>query len=530
MAAVITLLDQPRALTAQGKPTSAVIFFYLTGTTVLANIYNDEALTDPAANPVLLASGQIFPDIYLDPEITYRRRIVYGDGTIHDVDPLPSFDTNNIYFTQLGTNAITRTVQAELEETVKVTQYGGANDTAMINNALNANVGRTVTLPKRALPYVITSKINIPAGTTLLFEKGASVALGYNGAAFELLQESFIIYARIDGKGATYAASKGVIMDGANGKNGLIYPVIYDTGSFCIDFLTTTAGSDFVCIGANLARYGTAVIDGTSVVINMADGSLAAAATPRMFVSTSTNGWATCAFGGCNDVSFTGGGYHGPFIFSNYSRGIELTGIRWGNQTTCDIKGANISITGCGIGPALTITPSVGGSGQSIVITGNNMNSPRVVDNSGFPTTNVVQHRQVTEPCLLRADGTAVTVSEGNNRNNVYRNGAEYCMDIDIQGNWTGSIPGGFGSASSITFDVPADYMPTYETFVGPINMTYNGAQKAVFGRLFGTTTGAGNLIRLGYFNNTGDFVQYTGAALNAGPTTRIRGTFRWTR
>ncbi len=90
MAGVITLLDQPRTLSAQGKPTSAVIFFYRTGTTVLADIYNDEGLTTPASNPVLLASGEIFPDIYLDPGIIYRRRIVYGDGSIHDVDPLPN--------------------------------------------------------------------------------------------------------------------------------------------------------------------------------------------------------------------------------------------------------------------------------------------------------------------------------------------------------------------------------------------------------------------------------------------------------
>lgn len=90
MTGVITLLDQPRTLDSLARPTSAVISFYLTGTTTLANIYSDVGLTTPTTNPISISSGELFPDIFLDPSITYRRRIVYGDGTIHDVDPYPS--------------------------------------------------------------------------------------------------------------------------------------------------------------------------------------------------------------------------------------------------------------------------------------------------------------------------------------------------------------------------------------------------------------------------------------------------------
>lgn len=151
MAGVITLLDQPRTLNAQGKPTSAVIFFYLTGTTVLADIYEDEDLTTPADNPILLASGEIFPDIYLDPEITYRRRIVYGDGTIHDVDPLPGgiVDGNSVSFIQAGTGAVVRTMQDKAREIVSVKDFGAVgdgvtNDRIAIQAAFNSGAKKVV--------------------------------------------------------------------------------------------------------------------------------------------------------------------------------------------------------------------------------------------------------------------------------------------------------------------------------------------------------------------------------------------------
>lgn len=437
-------------------------------------------------------------------------------------------------FAQSGMGALARDTQEELRETVKITQFTGVNDTAMVNAALATHAGRTIHVPKRSTPYSITSKIVIPTNTTLALEPGAAFDLDYNGDAFELRQGAFIRNLNLEGKGATYTSGRGVVVDGTNGQNGLIEPRINDTAGPCIEFLTTGAGSGFFCVNADLNRTGSAGLDSTLPVIVIADGALAGSAVPRTFVGTRTNGCATVSLGGCNDCFFTGGSYHGPFYFSIYSRGVKLTGIRWGNQTTCDVKGANISITGCGIAPALTLPAGSGGSGQSITIVGNDMINPRIIDNSGFPSTNVIQHSIVQDTSItLRGDSTSVTVSRGNNRNGVFREGIDYCLNIDMQGSWIGgmALPTGFGSAASINIDVPADYMPTYEQFVGPINMTYNGGQKAVFGRLFGTTTRAGYYIRLGYFDATGGFVNYTAATLNAGSgVTRLRGTFRWNR
>ena len=122
MAGTITLLDQPRTLDTIGMPTSAEISFYLTGTTDLAPIYADVGLTVPLSNPISLAVAEIFPDVFLDPAIIYRRRIVYGDGSIHDVDPINSSTGGTALPTDAGLisingqNGSPSTVSAEIEQ------------------------------------------------------------------------------------------------------------------------------------------------------------------------------------------------------------------------------------------------------------------------------------------------------------------------------------------------------------------------------------------------------------------------------
>lgn len=165
MTGTVNLLDQPRTLDALARPTSATISYFLTGTTTLANIYDDVNLTTPLANPVTLSSGELFPSVFLDPLITYRRRIVYGDGTIHDVDPLPNtgVDAGIVSFQQTGTGAVERTVQQELQETVKITQFMGVLSVAGAFQAaitsLGANGGEVV-LP--AGTYALNAQVNIP--------------------------------------------------------------------------------------------------------------------------------------------------------------------------------------------------------------------------------------------------------------------------------------------------------------------------------------------------------------------------------
>lgn len=143
---IITLLDQPRTLAATGLPTTATIYFYETGTTNLATIYSDVALTTTATNPVVLAAGEMFPDIYLDPAEQYRRRIEYGDGSIHDVDPLLINRSTSLDFQRNATGSVIRTVQDKLEDEVFVEDFGAVgdgstDDTVAIQAAMDATSG-----------------------------------------------------------------------------------------------------------------------------------------------------------------------------------------------------------------------------------------------------------------------------------------------------------------------------------------------------------------------------------------------------
>lgn len=412
---------------------------------------------------------------------------------------------------------------------------GGTSDTDAIKAALADNSGATVVLPYRATPWQISSKITIPANTSLRYEYGAQTVNTFDGDAFELNSNATIIDMYHNGAGAAYTSSRGVIITGTNGGQKLVRPRIFGTGLECLAFTTTGAGSRFECTGFDFARYG--VVTAGQPVITIADGSLAGAAVPRKFLGGETNGWDACSLGGCNDIFFSGG-YYGGFIFSQYSRGVKLTGLRWGGASlTATILGANISVTGCGISPALTLGSGVPGFYTSTVtIVGNDMNNPRILDSTLFPASNVLQHQIFRDDTILFYGGlagiTPINLPAADNFNGVYRNGSECCLYIDFSGDYDPAValPAGLAVSSALQINVPADFMPLYEQYVGPITMVHNGTPKSCFGRLFGTTTGAGNYIRLGYFDGAGLFVGYNSTNLAGGNITRLTGTFRWAR
>jgi hypothetical protein len=65
-------------------------YFYLTTTTTLEDVFEDDGLTTPLANPVVANSAGFFPElVYLDPTKAYRLILkTSADVTIFDADPI----------------------------------------------------------------------------------------------------------------------------------------------------------------------------------------------------------------------------------------------------------------------------------------------------------------------------------------------------------------------------------------------------------------------------------------------------------
>lgn len=88
MTGTLNFFDMNRFVSNTGGIVGATVYFYYTGTTNPAPIYTDKNLTIPASNPVVIAQGALVPTIFLDSTVQYRRRIVFSDTTVYDIDPI----------------------------------------------------------------------------------------------------------------------------------------------------------------------------------------------------------------------------------------------------------------------------------------------------------------------------------------------------------------------------------------------------------------------------------------------------------
>lgn len=80
-----------RAADANGKPLpGALLYSYLTTTLSPAPTYTTSALSVPSSNPVVADSSGTFPEIFLDPAVTYRFQLKTAGGVLlagGDIDP-----------------------------------------------------------------------------------------------------------------------------------------------------------------------------------------------------------------------------------------------------------------------------------------------------------------------------------------------------------------------------------------------------------------------------------------------------------
>lgn len=90
-----------RALDSSGNPLPAATWtFSLAGTTTSAPVYTTSARTTAHNNPVVADSGGLFPNIFLDDNVSYRAVLKTSGGTtIKDLDPYSGHGSASAFFT-----------------------------------------------------------------------------------------------------------------------------------------------------------------------------------------------------------------------------------------------------------------------------------------------------------------------------------------------------------------------------------------------------------------------------------------------
>jgi hypothetical protein len=146
------IFEEARWLSAGGTSEGGSVYFYYSGTTNLAPVYQDKNLSVLHPNPLTVAVGAILPQVFLDPEISYRRRVVFTDGSVFDRDPV------NVSTTP---------------ENISVKDYGALGDGSVATAAFQAALAAAISAG--------SNKVFVPAG----HYKVSNLAVNASGVSFE---------------------------------------------------------------------------------------------------------------------------------------------------------------------------------------------------------------------------------------------------------------------------------------------------------------------------------------------------------
>jgi hypothetical protein len=224
MTGVIATIPKFQFSNATGTPlANGTLTVYLAGTTTLTNTWQDYALTSLNTNPVVLDSrGECV--LWLDSAVTYKFVLKNSSGVVQwtqdnlsgagaaaailETALASSVGAVKVGSIQSGSGSVARTLQDEIRESVKITQFGATTSdlTGTVNNAALVAalaVSNTVLIPPGT--FYVTGGINIK-GKTIIGTDAATSALklvGTNTNASMFINGSDINTAWGFGGGAT---------------------------------------------------------------------------------------------------------------------------------------------------------------------------------------------------------------------------------------------------------------------------------------------------------------------------------------
>lgn len=250
---------------------------------------------------------------------------------------------------------------------------GQADDRAAFARA--ATAAPLVVVP--AGDYLFGGPWVVPPGTRIVGAGAACARIlhGFAGDLWTLGDGVVLEHLSLLGQGAAFPGGS-LLVPGSWGRQKLLHCTVVDFDGYCLDF-RPYAGSLFFCMDCELWQtHGER--PGRHAVRIAPDRQLEAK--PRTFLGVQTGGKKFIQLGGCNNV-FVGASFVGELAYTSDSRAVLVTGSRVGvNEAEMVVDGHGNTITGCDVGPLLTLAPGC----DNCVVGPNTYNrQPGVVDRSG---------------------------------------------------------------------------------------------------------------------------------------------------
>lgn len=221
--------------------TGGKLYTYTAGTTTPAVTYTSSAGTTAHANPIILDAGGRVPggEIWLTDGISYKFvlktsadvLIATWDNIFGISNVTLPISSANVTYQPAGTGAVTTTVQAKLQQTISVKDFGAVgdgvtDDTVAIQAALNS--GAKIVNFVSTGTYKISSDISVPANVVIQ-GNNASVTCTTHFTLFTFVNGGGIFNLNMTGAGGTtYVAGSTAIK--CNGTNNAPSAPTYVTG------------------------------------------------------------------------------------------------------------------------------------------------------------------------------------------------------------------------------------------------------------------------------------------------------------